>query len=494
MKYFDLSTNVIEAVVKEIKAAKKYVRIAIFQLHNPIIFATLKEKLEKGVKVEIITLPYDSINEDIRDRVTKDFEELKSKGAKINFCKWNIGDPSNTKTAVARWYLFHGKFMVTDHAAIALSANFTDKHELDAMLVLDDIKSIKEYNSKFDRLQEYFIKPANKYEGAIRTIIENNANKRLIKEIFTLPENVAQQHKNNWIRDYPEAICPKGYTDKDGLFITPFDYQGRTFIEKAIERAKKYVYIVTESFTDPSFPNFLIKMAQRGVKVYVLSGIKSRDFTDRVQNNIREMLATGIIIKAFDGDVHAKLILTDSTLLLSSINLNMINLGFSRKKGLWRENTETIYQCSNKKIITEAKIKFEHIFELNSIAVEDKLVEKLEKEVAEKLNLIFSVKIEKAVKHLLAIAILNKEIRVKNFVLEIGKAMQQLVTIFNKDKADKEIFYMSLILYSLSERKRDYNELKSIVNSEVDLEELLTKLLGKKLILTEGSFYKRSLV
>jgi hypothetical protein len=496
MKYFDFSTQVTDKVVSEIKVAREYIRIAVFQLHNPAVFDALQEKLAKRVKVEILTLPYDSINPDVKDRVTKAFESLKNNGAKINFCKWNIGDPANTKTAVARWYSFHGKFIVTDKSAITLSANFTDNAELDAIFVSDDEKLRKNYNAQFERLIEYFVKPYGQYEGMIHNMIEKTAKPEQIKEIFSLPENVAESHKNNWVRDYPKALCPDGYTEKDGLFITPFDFQGRSFIEKLVNEAAEFVYVATESFTDPDFPSFLISVAQKGIKIRVLAGVQSRDFTDRLQNSIREMLAAGIKVKAFDGDIHAKMIVTDKAMMLGSINLNMINLGFSKKSDYWRENTETFSQCNDRKIIENAKRKYEVVFDSKSVAVESKLVEKLEKELGQKLNVIFSIRLEKDARRLLAVAVLNRECEVKSFILEIGKAMKKLIEIFERKKADKEIFYMALILYGLSERKRVYDEIKSalVANEEVQTKELLVKLLEKKLIAKDGEFYKRSVV
>jgi len=68
------------------------------------MFDKLKEKLDAGVKVEIITLPYDSINTDVRQEVESKLRVLESKGAKILFDKWNVGDPSRTTTAVGRWH------------------------------------------------------------------------------------------------------------------------------------------------------------------------------------------------------------------------------------------------------------------------------------------------------------------------------------------------------------------------------------------------------
>ena len=66
------------------------------------------------MRVEIFTLPYDSIYEDNAEQVINNFEKLIQSGAKVYFCKWNIGDPGRTYTAVGRWYSFHGKFLLTE--------------------------------------------------------------------------------------------------------------------------------------------------------------------------------------------------------------------------------------------------------------------------------------------------------------------------------------------------------------------------------------------
>ncbi len=366
---------------------------------------------------------------------------------------------------------------------------------MDGIFISDDKKTIQEYNSQFDKLRTYFISPNGKFKGKIRDMIEKNAKSELLKDIFSLPENVNAEHKDSWIRDYPDGLCSGTYTKNNGLFITPFDAKGRDFIGHFIGEAEQFVYIATESFTDPSFPSVLIKTALRGVKVYVLAGVTSRDFTDRLQNNIREMLAAGINVRVFDGNIHAKMIVTDKGLLIGSMNLNMINLGFSKKKGLWRENTETLAQCRDGKIIETARKKYEHVFNNKSIKVEDKLVDKLEKEAVTKLCIIFGITLEREVRHHIAMEILAREETVKSFTLQLGKAIKQLVEKFGKKKVDMEIFYMALILYDLSERKRSLLELKSIMALKgVGVNELLEKLIEKKLILREGEFYKRSLV
>lgn len=98
-----------------------------------------------------MTLPYDSINDSVRAKVISRFENLSDLGANINFCKWNVGDPERTSTAIGRWYSFHGRFIVTDKSAIALSANFTRTNELDATIIIDNEQTmIDQFNDRID--------------------------------------------------------------------------------------------------------------------------------------------------------------------------------------------------------------------------------------------------------------------------------------------------------------------------------------------------------
>ena len=91
---FIFSLNVIDRVIKEIEHAKEYIRIAVFQIHNDSVYDAIECALTNGVVVEIFTLPYDSINEDIRDKVKARIEKIKIKGGKVYFSKWGIMDVS----------------------------------------------------------------------------------------------------------------------------------------------------------------------------------------------------------------------------------------------------------------------------------------------------------------------------------------------------------------------------------------------------------------
>jgi len=65
--------------------------------------------------------------------------------------------------------------------------------------------------------------------------------------------------------------------------------------------------------------------------------------------------------------------------------------------------------------------------------------------------------------------------------------------IFNKNMVEKDHFLMALILYYLSERKLDFDQLNeklSVLNTQIDLNRLLKILSEFNFIKKEGDFYK----
>jgi phosphatidylserine/phosphatidylglycerophosphate/cardiolipin synthase-like enzyme len=490
MKTFEFSTNVITKIISELQDADEYIRIAVFQIHNREVFNVLNNKLNEGVWVEIITLPYDSINEDIQAEVTSMFQNIERNGAKLYFCKWNVGDPERTSTAVGRWYSFHGKFIVTDKSAIALSANFTQAEELDAAIIFkNEIDKIEEYNRKFDELIDIFITENQGYSGTIRQRIADLEDD---SSLFELPRVIeTETHRSHWIRHYPAALCPVDIPVEDKLYLAPFDCRGRNFLMSLISEASEFAYISTESFTDTEFSAFLIKMRLKGLDIRILSGATSMDFQDRMNNMLRELLSQDIGIRTVE-DIHAKLIITDKHLVVSSVNLNKINLGFSITNRYWRGNTESISVCSDAEILENAKTQYLAVYN-ESIEIETKLAEKIESFVGNMLTSKFALRSRQEVKALFARLIIRKEIEVKKFVFDVGKITAALMRIFNRNIVEKDDFLSALILYYLSERKHDFNELNeklNLLNTEIDLRNLLARLLDKNLIEKTDDFYK----
>ena len=487
--------DVISKIIDHLQNAEKYIKIAMFQIHHEDIFTVLNEKLDQGVDVEILTLPYDSIHPKVRDAVERRFKIIGDKGAVLHFCKWNVGDPGRTTMATGRWFSFHGKFIVTDKCAIALSANLIESEELDAMIVFEEDRvKIEEFNEKYSQLLSWFINKDGDYEGNIhRRIIEKIDD----DSVFELPENVDEIHKKHWIKHYPIDICPENVEIEEKMYFTPFDCRGRNFFRDIIDEAKEFVYISTESFTDPDFSTFLVSIAQnKTLDFRIIGGAKSQDFSDRIQQMFRDLLAQDIKFRTTDEEIHAKLILTEKYLIISSINLNKINLGFFKTKKFWRENTETIYVCKNNEIIHNAKAKYIEVFD-SCYNIEIKLCEKLENIIKTMFKSNFHLRTRKQVKSIFAQFLLQRQIEVRRIMFKIGKITNKLMMRTGASMVTKDDFISALVLYYLSERKHDYDQLKEkidVLESSINLRLIIYGLQRDKIIEKEDDYYKINLI
>jgi hypothetical protein len=493
MIYFNFGLEVINDVIRELEKAEKYIKIAIFQLHNLKVFDVLSQRLKSGVAVEIFTLPYDSINEDIQNEVKNRFITLQELGAELHFCKWNIGDPERTSTAVGRWYSYHGKFIVTDKSAISLSANFTEQSELDALLIYtSDSDKIVEYNNKFDELMRIFIDPSDNNSGEIRKLILETGIEN-VQDLFKLPRIIqTNTHKDHWIKDYPAKLCPSTTKFDDGLYICPFNVKGRNLITKLIAEANQFIYISTESFTDVDIADYLIKKKLENIDMKIITGATSMDFTDRMQKMLRNLLANGININTSKENLHAKLIITDKGVAVSSINFNKIGLGFYRGSQLWRENTETIAICREPYVINNAKLLYKKIFD-SSIDISIILSERIEIEVANLFNRYYGLRSRNEVKKIFSRLVLQQEIDVRKTILKIVKITSKLMMFFHRTLIGRDDFLMALILFYLSERKLNYNEIIEKVGAFSNIsnyKQLLLTLINGKFIEEDGDYYK----
>jgi len=494
LKKFEFSNEVVVNVLKELEKAEQFIKIAVFQIHLDSLFDLLERKLNQDIKVDIFTLPYDSINDSVSEAVISRFEILSNLGAHLHFCKWNVGDPERTSTAIGRWYSFHGKFIVTDKSAIVLSANFTRNNEVDATIIIQGEQSfIDQFNERFDELLKLFVIESDGDEGLIRANIINTGLVN-IEAVFKLPDIIqTTTHSNTWITHYPSILCPNDILIEDKLYIAPFNVKGRNIYEKILSEAENYIFISAESFTDVDLGMFLRqRKIEKNIDISMLTGFTSMDFSDRIQKMYRELIADGIKLFTIADDLHAKVVITDKHLLIGSINLNKMNLGFNQTKLYWRENTETFFITCDRKLINDAKIKFEKQIK-NSITMETKLAEKIQQEVSNILKKSFNVRAKKEVKELFSIFVLIKEIEVKKDANKLARITKKLMLHYNIKMANKDIFMMAVILFYLQDRKHTLSEIAIKINRLVaidNLDELITKLMDSKFIETEDDFYK----
>jgi len=494
LKIFEFSDTVVSKVLEELEKAEEFIKIAVFQIHLESLFDLLERKVNQGLEIDIFTLPYDSINESVNEDVTCRLERLSNMGVNLHFCKWNVGDPERTSTAIGRWYSFHGKFIVTDKSAIVISANFTRSNELDAAIIINDEQSfIDNFMERFNELLDLFVIEQDGYEGEIRNKIINVGISN-IESVFELP-NVIQTttHQNNWIKHYPATLCPNDIEIEEKLYIAPFSIKGRNIYEKILNEAEEYIFISAESFTDIDFSLFLRQLKiEKQISICLLTGFTSMDFTDRIQKMYRELIADEIQLYTIEDNLHANLIITDKHLLIGSINLNKMNLGFNKTQNYWRENTETFFLTFDDALIQEAKAKFENRIN-NSIQMEIKLAEKIQKEVSIILNKSFKIRARKEVKELFSKFVLMKEIKVKRDANKLVKITKKLMQHYDENIANKNTFIMAVILFYLQDRKHTFSEIESKLNkldSITNLNTLIERLTDSEFLEIEEDFYK----
>jgi hypothetical protein len=216
------------------------------------------------------------------------------------------------------------------------------------------------------------------------------------------------------------------------------------------------------------------------------------DFTDRVNNMLRDLLAQQIDIRTTDEDLHAKLIITDKIVMVSSINLNRINLGWNTSSKFWRENTESLLICKDPAIVKSAKEKYLEVFN-RGYDVKDKLSEKLEELVTSVFIDTFKLRSKSDVKKLFSRFILKRQIDIHRLIIKIGGITKQLMDYHKRNMVTKEDFLSAMLLYYLSERKQDYDELNEKIHEVYETANLQTIISGlefSRFIEKENDYYK----
>lgn len=487
---FVFGTDVIDRVAKEIENTKKAVRMAIFQIHSEQIYNALNTALRNGAKVDVITLPKDSIKQKIRTTISERIDSIVKSGANVYYSLWGIGDPTETRMAEGRWYSYHGKFIVTDSSAIALSANFTSESELDVMLRYTDKTKISEFNGKFDKLYSLFV------EGKIRDLIMSSKYKKKA-DLFEAPDVIREPDvKSHWITSYPVDILGNGSSLANTLYISPIEIRARELYQESMENAQEFVYISTESFTDEEIVLFLIQNALAKKRIKILTGGKSRDFGDRIQSMYPKLLANNIELRRPTGTLadklHAKMMITDKQVIVSSVNLNKMNLGTAKSRLLWKANTETIAIENDPIILKLAKEEFEEYWNQSSPLV-DALADK-ELDYASTIFEIYGIKTDENVKRLMGKLIVLSDMKIKKSLSRIGFYAYLLVNHFKRHSlVNSDDFFEAVILNLLTESKRlasDLDEDLKQISDGVDTGKLIAELTNLKLIEKDNGFLK----
>jgi hypothetical protein len=128
-----------------------------------------------------------------------------------------------------------------------------------------------------------------------------------------------------------------------------------------------------------------------------------------------------------------------------------------------------------------------------STDIQDMLCQKLEKVVKEIFQGAFQLSPNPEVRALFAKFILKREIDTKKTIIKIGKITRRLMFHNKRNRVEKDDFVSALILYHLSEAKKNYNQLEeklSEVDDRINLKDLLSKLMFANLIEKEDEYFK----
>lgn len=180
-------------------------------------------------------------------------------------------------------------------------------------------------------------------------------------------------------------------------------------------------------------------------------------------------------------------------LIVSSINLNKINLGFSTSNRYWRENTESAFVCRASEVIKDAKEKYLAVFK-QSHDVGIKLTEKLENTIKDTLANTYGLKSSPDARKLFAQFILKKQIETRQIITKVGRITKKLMDYYKRNKIEKEDFVSAMILYYLSERKQSIPDLRKsmseIVDQNTNLTAILSALEFARFVEKEGESFK----
>ncbi|MBE0432248.1 hypothetical protein IBX73_02140, partial [candidate division WOR-3 bacterium] len=462
MVLFDLRRDKIP-IKEAINEASKFIDIVSFQFTSEEIIRLLIDKSNKGIKVRVVTLPEDSYGDIAkRQTISNLYKELSNRGIELNLCLWEVGVPELTETSMSgeqtegggnKWYSLHGKFVVTDKKALAVSTNFTDDNQLEVYLRYEDPKIIESFRSKFNQINELFCSGQKPLPGSLYDQLPAPIQKEL-GSLYKISKRIN-------IKEYPPELAPDTEI-KRGMFLSPFEGKARTFFDRIINQAEKFICLSTERLFDDEVVKVLLNKAYTtDIPIKIITGHPRgvRQNPVKAEKMVADLMAAGVDFSIIN-DVHAKFWLTDKWICVGSANLGKMNLGFAKTGNYWRANTETLWFDNDNKIINTAKEKYEEIFGSSKsgiIALSDVGTKEGR---AKDLFALFGFKSKKEAKILIARIETQFTVENRQNIIRIAKLSARLAEIENNTFITEEHVIMANILFYLRERKHDINEIK----------------------------------
>lgn len=449
-------------LTKIIESASQFLWIVAFQLSDDHILHALIEKQRQGVDVRILTLPIDSFGDSaLREHLSQRHQQLHG----IQYCRWEVGDPSLTSSSRSgvqrggggdKWYSLHGKFIVSDKSALALSANLDGSNDWEVFFNSELPSSIQNFKNKYEELVERFCQPS------IQNPIVNG---RLFDSLNPELQEKLRSENRLLVPQYPVFLIPNNVTLADRLYISPFDVKARNLLSAVIEQADERFWIAGETLTDQDVVNQILgkkyQSPQLDVRVIVGSQLP-RDPSKQasMRENIIQLDSMGIEFRLVD-DWHAKIWISDSVVVLGSANLNPINLGIRCTHNEWKANTEILAVSRDLKVISMGQTAYGAAFEQGKPALRIYYA-KAERDVSQLLKAL-NIKARPASRNLLghvATALYRKRL------VEFKRVLQFAQQIQFKSRANTlEPVHVAggVILWSLEKVATPSNQLRAMV-------------------------------
>lgn len=317
--YFPLGEVAFKSMLKDLKAAKKFIFFEYFIVSNGIMWSSILEILEQKAKMGVdVRVMYDDAG--CISTLHYHYDKvLKAKGIKcVPF------NPLNPVAGVIMNNRDHRKILVID-GKVAYSGGIN---------IADEYINVTHPHGHWK-------------DNAIRVMGDAVWNYTVM---FLTMWNAFKKEDKDFTQykyDFDKSIKPNGYTVPYGE--TPLDEEvtGEDIYLNIINQANKYVYIFTPYLIiDTDMMNALRLAAKRGVDVrIVIPGIPDKKIVYTLSESYLELLVSaGVkIYKYTPGFVHAKVFVSDDHIAtVGTINLDYRSLYLHFECGLYLEDVKCI--------------------------------------------------------------------------------------------------------------------------------------------------------
>ena len=317
VKYYPLGDIGFNAIVSELKKAKKYIFMEYFKINNEgimwnTILDILKEKQQEGVEIRIMYDDFGSLA-NLPNDYKEQLEAMGFKAVAFNEVKPWLGIIMNNRD--------HRKMIIIDgKVAISGGINISD-----------------EYINKKERFGHWkdnviVVKGEGVYNFVVMFLSLWNAYKHEDEDYSKFRVNLKKEYKEN---GYLAAYCDNPLDD---------ELVGENVYLNIINQAKKYLYISTPYLIiDSEVQKALILAAKRGVDVKIIvPKIADKKIVYSLSSSyFQKLIKNGV--NYTPGFMHSKVFVADDKVAtVGTINLDYRSLYLHFECGIYMEEVDEI--------------------------------------------------------------------------------------------------------------------------------------------------------